>query len=51
MKFDATTMHAEPKLAAESGMVDDGTGDVEVCCCFIHYLFSYPSIVSNEKKT
>ena len=28
--FDASTLHEQPKLAAESGMVDDGTGKKEV---------------------
>lgn len=30
VKFDATTMHAKPELAAQQKMVDDGTGEVEV---------------------
>ncbi|XP_076823836.1 villin-1-like [Clavelina lepadiformis] len=30
VKFDATTMHAQPELAAEQRMVDDGTGEVEI---------------------
>jgi len=30
VKFDATSMHAEPQLAAQHRMVDDGSGDVEI---------------------
>nr|XP_018668862.1 villin-1 isoform X2 [Ciona intestinalis] len=30
VKFDATTMHAQPELAAQHRMVDDGSGDVEI---------------------
>ncbi|KAM4698651.1 villin-1 [Rhinophrynus dorsalis] len=30
VKFDATTMHAEPQLAAQQKMVDDGSGEAEV---------------------
>lgn len=30
VKFDATTMHAEPALAAQHRMVDDGSGKVEI---------------------
>lgn len=30
VKFDATSMHARPDLAAQQKMVDDGTGEVEV---------------------
>uniref|UniRef100_A0A8B9GAY5 Villin-1 n=1 Tax=Amazona collaria TaxID=241587 RepID=A0A8B9GAY5_9PSIT len=30
VKFDATTLHAKPQMAAQQKMVDDGTGDVEV---------------------
>ena len=29
-KFDATTLHDSPKLAAQSRMVDDGTGQKQV---------------------
>ena len=29
-KFDASTLHDQPKLAADSGMVDDGTGAKEI---------------------
>ncbi|XP_050417985.1 advillin isoform X1 [Patella vulgata] len=29
-KFDAATLHSKPALAAETQMVDDGTGEVEV---------------------
>ena len=28
--FDAATLHEQPKLAAESGMVDDGSGKKEI---------------------
>ncbi|XP_069083203.1 villin-1 isoform X1 [Pleurodeles waltl] len=30
VKFDASTMHAQPELAAQQKMVDDGTGEAEV---------------------
>lgn len=30
VKFDATTLHAKPELAAQNKMVDDGSGEVEV---------------------
>ncbi|CDQ57862.1 unnamed protein product [Oncorhynchus mykiss] len=30
IKFDATSMHARPDLAAQQKMVDDGTGEAEV---------------------
>ncbi|NXB54958.1 VILI protein, partial [Leucopsar rothschildi] len=30
VKFDATTLHAKPQMAAEQKMVDDGSGEVEV---------------------
>jgi autotransporter adhesin len=30
VKFDATSMHARPDLAAQHKMVDDGTGETEV---------------------
>ncbi|KAG8432266.1 hypothetical protein GDO86_016781 [Hymenochirus boettgeri] len=30
VKFDATTMHAKPQLAAQHKMVDDGSGEAEV---------------------
>lgn len=29
-KFDASTLHSNPALAAETQMVDDGSGKVEV---------------------
>ncbi|NXN33231.1 VILI protein, partial [Nycticryphes semicollaris] len=30
VKFDATTLHAKPHMAAQQKMVDDGSGEVEV---------------------
>ncbi|XP_014809683.1 PREDICTED: villin-1 isoform X2 [Calidris pugnax] len=30
VKFDATTLHAKPQVAAQKKMVDDGSGEVEV---------------------
>nr|XP_020647717.1 villin-1 isoform X1 [Pogona vitticeps] len=30
VKFDATTLHAKPEIAAQNKMVDDGSGEVEV---------------------
>ncbi|KAL8183063.1 UNVERIFIED_CONTAM: Villin-1 [Gekko kuhli] len=30
VKFDATTLHAKPEMAAQQRMVDDGSGEVEV---------------------
>ncbi|XP_053545782.1 villin-1 [Bombina bombina] len=30
VKFDAATMHAQPQIAAQQKMVDDGSGEVEV---------------------
>lgn len=30
MKYDATTLHAKPEMAAQQKMVDDGSGEVEV---------------------
>ena len=30
VKFDVTTLHENPKSAAKSGMVDDGTGTKEI---------------------
>ncbi|KAM6078164.1 villin-1 isoform 1-T1 [Theristicus caerulescens] len=30
VKFDATTLHAKPQMAARQKMVDDGSGEVEV---------------------
>ncbi|XP_023665700.1 villin-1 isoform X1 [Paramormyrops kingsleyae] len=30
IKFDATSMHAKPEVAAQQKMVDDGSGEVEV---------------------
>ncbi|NXO63622.1 VILI protein, partial [Phainopepla nitens] len=30
VKFDATTLHATPQMAAQQKMVDDGSGEVEV---------------------
>lgn len=32
VKFDATTLHAKPEMAAQQKMVDDGSGEVEVGC-------------------
>uniref|UniRef100_A0A8B9CXY9 Villin 1 n=1 Tax=Anser brachyrhynchus TaxID=132585 RepID=A0A8B9CXY9_9AVES len=32
VKFDATTLHAKPQMAAQQKMVDDGSGEVEVGC-------------------
>lgn len=32
MKFDATTMHVKPEVAAQQKMVDDGSGEAEVGC-------------------
>lgn len=29
-KFDATTLHSNDKLARDTGMVDDGTGEKQV---------------------
>lgn len=31
-KFDATLLHAQPELAAQERMVDNGNGKVEVRC-------------------
>lgn len=33
VKFDATTLHAKPQMAAQQKMVDDGSGEVEVGLC------------------
>lgn len=33
MKFDATTLHAKPQMAAQQKMVDDGSGEAEVGLC------------------
>lgn len=30
-KFDASLMHVMPEVAAQERMVDNGTGQVEVC--------------------
>lgn len=30
IKFDVTSMHARPDIAAQQKMVDDGSGEVEV---------------------
>lgn len=30
VKFDATSMHVQPQVAAQQKMVDDGSGEVEV---------------------
>lgn len=30
IKFDATSMHARPDIAAQQKMVDDGSGEAEV---------------------
>lgn len=30
MKFDATSMHVQPQVAAQQKMVDDGSGEVQV---------------------
>lgn len=30
VKFDATSLHAKPQMAAQQKMVDDGSGEVEV---------------------
>lgn len=30
VKFDATSLHAKPQVAAQQKMVDDGSGEVEV---------------------
>lgn len=30
VKFDATSMHARPDIAAQHKMVDDGSGEAEV---------------------
>ncbi|XP_045723958.1 villin-1 [Mirounga angustirostris] len=32
VKFDATSMHVQPQVAAQQKMVDDGSGEVEVWC-------------------
>ena len=29
-KFDVTTLHSQPKLAAQQRMVDDGSGQVDI---------------------
>lgn len=31
VKFDATSMHVQPQVAAQQKMVDDGSGEVQVC--------------------
>lgn len=31
VKFDATSMHVKPQVAAQQKMVDDGSGEVQVC--------------------
>ena len=33
-KFDASTLHSNPAIARETGMVDDGTGTKMVKCQF-----------------
>lgn len=30
VKFDATSMHVQPQVAAQQKMVDDGSGEVQV---------------------
>lgn len=30
VKFDATSMHVQPQVAAQQRMVDDGSGEVQV---------------------
>lgn len=34
VKFDATSMHVQPQVAAQQKMVDDGSGEVQVCVCW-----------------
>lgn len=39
-KFDASTLHSNQQLAAETQMFDDGSGRVEVCTSFIGDYFN-----------
>lgn len=39
-KFDASTLHSNQQLAAETQMFDDGSGRVEVCTTFIGDYFN-----------
>lgn len=39
-KFDASTLHSNHQLAAETQMFDDGSGRVEVCTTFIGDYFN-----------
>lgn len=39
-KFDASTLHSNQQLAAETQMFDDGSGRVEVCTSFIRDYFN-----------
>jgi hypothetical protein len=31
VKFDAMSMHVQPQVAAQQKIVDDGSGEVQVC--------------------
>ena len=45
-KFDAKTLHSNQSLAAETQMVDDGTGDVEVGVCpIVCYIITFLGMV------
>ena len=46
-KFDASTLHDNPQLARETGMVDDGSGEKKVRI-FIHF-YLYQGFASQGK--
>lgn len=47
VKFDATSMHARPDLAAQQKMVDDGSGEAEVSEMTFHCL-TFISVKQNS---
>lgn len=47
VKFDVTSMHARPDLAAQHKMVDDGSGETEVSEMTFHCL-SFVSVKQNS---
>ena len=40
MKFDAASLHDRPEVAADSGMVDDGSGAMEVCIGGVEVIYA-----------
>lgn len=45
--FDSSTLHSSPAMAAQHGMVDDGSGKVQVCL-LIYMLMIYTVFIPSN---